>query len=158
MIPIFIFLCVKILKYLCSIHSFIIYSLSLQQDIMVKLMILEPLGIPRLRICGISIFNVVGTILFAYPLTLGLNCIDLFEHIKYFQTICLLLTIAPLVHYLIGDHTPLVKLIIEKSEWKVIVILMGLAGITGSITLFTALICFILIMSLYFLVVKIIDK
>lgn len=115
---------------------------------MVKLLILEAFGIPRIRFCGISIFNVIGTMIFAYPLTLALKHIKLFEHIEYFQTVCLFFVIAPLVHYLIGDNTPLVKLIIEKNECKVFVVLMGLIGITGSYTLLYLLLAYsILLMS-----------
>lgn len=102
---------------------------------MVKLLILEALGIPRIRIGGISIFNVLGTILFAYPLTLCLRYLYFFEQIKYFQVVCLFLVCAPLVHYLMGDHTPLVKLIMEKKMWQILIVLMGLTGISGSYTL-----------------------
>ncbi len=110
---------------------------------MVKFLILEALGIPRIRGVGdISIFNIIGTILFSWPLTLGLRFIELFEHIEIFQTACLLLVIAPLVHYLIGDHTPMVRLIVEKKEWKGFIILNTMVGINGSYVLLLFLIIY----------------
>lgn len=113
---------------------------------MVKISILEPLGIPRIRLAGISVFNVLGTMLFAYPLTLGLRCFDSLNQIIYFQTACMCLVIAPVVHYLIGDQTPLVKLIIEKRAWQFLIVLLGLTGITGSYALLYILLLYSIVL------------
>ncbi len=94
-----------------------------------KIQILEKLGIPRLRIKGISIFNLIGTWIVAYLMT---NYIEFFKNrICCFQLYCLLIILAAFTHNLIGDYTPLVQNIKANWSWKVYVIIIGLHGITG---------------------------
>jgi hypothetical protein len=92
--------------------------------------LLELLGIPRVRVKGISIINVFGTIFVAYCMTEYINFIKAMS-IDCFQMSCLLLVLAVIVHYMIGDHTPLVKLAMHDKKWLMFVILLGFTGVTG---------------------------
>lgn len=94
-----------------------------------KFLLLEKLGIPRLRINGISIFNVFGTMTVAYALT----CIDFVSDIiDFFQMSCLLISLAVVVHYILGDYTPLVKLVMTEKIWRCYFLTLVMTGFIGT--------------------------
>jgi len=105
-----------------------------------KFLLLEKLGIPRLRVKGISIFNVLGSIAVAYLIT---HYIEFFnDKIDCFQMSCLMIVLAAVVHFLLGDYTPLVKLVMTENIWKVFLIVLTLTGFVGHISLKCITICF----------------
>jgi hypothetical protein len=111
-----------------------------------KFLLLEKLGIPRLRVKGISIFNVLGTIFVAWLMT---SYIEFFNNrIDCFQMSCLMICLAAMVHFLLGDYTPLVKLVMTENIWKVFLIVLALTGFVGHIVLKCTTICFTLFLLL----------
>jgi hypothetical protein len=91
--------------------------------------LLEYLGIPRIRVRGISIFNVFGTIAVAYLITK--YCTFLEPYVDFFQMSCLLIVLAIVTHYSLGDYTPLVKLVMHDKLWRVYPFLLTFTGIFG---------------------------
>jgi hypothetical protein len=84
-----------------------------------KVFLLEYLGIPRLRFKGLSIFNFIGTFIITYLLTY-------FDKISYyfnwFELSCLFVSLAVITHSLIGESTPLVKLVENNNSWFILIL------------------------------------
>ncbi len=92
--------------------------------------LLEFLGIPRIRVKGISILNVFGTMTVSYLMTRYIGFLE--PWVDFFQLTCLLLVLAVITHYSLGDYTPLVRLCINDKMWRGYVILLAITGIFGS--------------------------
>jgi hypothetical protein len=86
-----------------------------------KLLLLEYLGIPRLRVHGLSIFNFLGTFIVAYFLAY-LDFIN--KYFNCFELFCLLIGLAVATHSILGEPTPLVKLVNNNTSWFILVLSM----------------------------------
>jgi len=90
---------------------------------------LEFLGIPRLRVKGISVFNVLGTIAVAYLMVTYINGLkNIFD---FFQMSCLLIVLGIVIHYIMNDYTPLVKLVLNYNIWKIYLMILLITGLFG---------------------------
>ncbi len=89
--------------------------------------LLKPLGIPRIRIWGLSVFNFLGTFLVCALLLWLIPWLN--DYFNLFELCCLSIPIAVSGHYWFNDVTPLVKLVINETSWYLLMILLTCVGI-----------------------------
>lgn len=90
--------------------------------------LLEFLGIPRLRVWSLSIFNFLGTFLLAALLVLfGPACLQ--QHFTPFTLGCLAIPLAVSAHSVYGEETPLVKLCRQSWRCKLALFFLLLLGL-----------------------------
>ena len=87
-----------------------------------KMLLLEYLGIPRLRFKGLSMFNFVGTFIVTYLLTY-FDMIN--KYFTWFELSCLFIALAVATHSVIGEPTPLVKLVHNSPLWFILILSMA---------------------------------
>ena len=94
-----------------------------------QFLLLERLGIPRVRFLGLSVFNFVGTFFLTYALTAWTR---LGYEFTWFSLSCLSIPAAVAVHALLQESTPLVQLARRSLLVRLLLVLLLVLGAPAS--------------------------
>jgi hypothetical protein len=84
--------------------------------------VLEWLGIPRVRVLGLSLFNFLGT----FALAIALAYWTPLGHVRSPTALCCAsLPLAVGTHALLGEPTPLVLLVRRHWQWRLVMALLA---------------------------------
>jgi len=93
--------------------------------------LLELLGIPRVRVAQLSVWNFVGTFAITYGLV---RWTWLGAYWTWFQLSCLAIPVAVATHSVVGEPTPLVLWVRRSWRWRLLMMILLVIGLSGPCT------------------------